>query len=76
MIRMLQINTNGAWKNVLPLSDGGAKTLEGTQRAVELLASCSDSVVSFRVIGRRTAEEDKVIVSWDRQRGWRRGRSK
>lgn len=76
MPRLLQVNTMGAWKNVQTIRSGeidSAGDLANVKTAVVLLATATDDAVSFRVIDRLSGAEDRIVASWDRRRGWRRG---
>lgn len=74
MPRLLQVNTAGAWKHVQTIRSGeidSANDLANVKKAVMLLATTTDDVVSFRIVDRRPGAEDEVIARWDRKSGWR-----
>ena len=73
MPRLLQVNTMGAWKNVLALRLHQVRAMEDAMTAVVLLASATDESASFRIVDRLSGMEDRVVWSWDRGHGWRRG---
>lgn len=73
MTRLLQVNTMGAWKNVLALRLHQVRAMEDAKTAVLLLASATDESASFRIVDRLSGMEDRVVWSWDRGHGWRRG---
>ena len=73
MARLLQVNTMGAWKNVLALRLHQVRAMEDAKTAVVLLASATDESASFRIVDRFSGMEDRVVWSWDRGHGWRRG---
>jgi hypothetical protein len=73
MPRLLQVNTMGAWKNVLALRLHQVRAMEDAKTAVVLLASATDESASFRIVDRLSGMEDRVVWSWDRGHGWRRG---
>ena len=76
MARLLQVNTAGAWKHVQTIRSGqpdSASDLANAKAAVVLLASATDESASFRIVDRLSGMEDRVVWSWDRGHGWRRG---
>ena len=70
MRRILQINTNGSWKNVLEVIAGG-EAVETLRTAVELLSSIRAQKVAFRVVCTRVGEEDKCLAAFEPENGWR-----
>lgn len=76
MPRLLQVSTAGAWKNVQTIRSGeidSANDLANVKKAVMLLATTTDDVVSFRIVDRHSSMQDVVVCAWDRARGWRCG---
>jgi hypothetical protein len=69
MNRTLQVNTSGAWKNVLALPGGG--DLADIRSAIAMLIPSVAANVAFRVVAPRAGETVKVIASYDSRRGWR-----
>ena len=63
MPRLLQVNTAGAWKNVLNLREGDARAVDDIKTAVALLLGATDDVTHFRIVVRRGDGESAVAWS-------------
>ena len=69
---ILQVNTAGAWKNVVEVQRTDT-AIDNAKTAVVLLASASGSNESWRLVATRLQGSPKVICTGRRPHGWRQG---